>query len=74
MLLLPKEANTTSIQLHGFSNASELAYAGAVYLWVEDLNNDVHISLVMAKTRVAPIKRLIIRHLELCEATCKGLA
>ena len=65
----PKEANATSIQLHGFSDASELAYAGAVCLRVKDLNNDVRISLVMAKTRVAPNKRLTIPRLELCGAT-----
>ena len=65
----PKEANTTFIQLHGFSEASELAYAGAMYLQVEDSNNDMHISLVMAKTRVAPIKHLTIPRLELCGAT-----
>ena len=64
----PKEANTTSIQLHGFSDASELVYAGAVYLRVNDSNYDVHISLAMAKTRVAPIKRLTIPRLELCGA------
>ena len=65
----PKEANTTSIQLHGFSDASELAYAGEVYLRIKDSNNDVHLGLVMAKTRVAPIKSLTIPHLELCGAT-----
>ena len=65
----PKEANTTSTQLHGFSDASELAFAGTVYLQVEDSNNDVHISLVMDQTRVVPTTHLTIPRLELCGAT-----
>ena len=57
-----------SIQLHGFCDASEVAYAGVVYLRAIDSRNQVHISLVIAKTRVAPIKRLTIPRLELCSA------
>ena len=60
----PKEANTISIQLHGFSDTSELAYAETVYLRVEKSNNNVHTSLVMAKTRVALIKCLTIPRLQ----------
>ena len=56
------------MQLHGFSDASELAYAGVVYLWMVHANGDVHTSLVMSKTKVAPIKRLTIPQLELCGA------
>ena len=52
-----------SIQLHEFYYASEVAYAGVVYPRAINSNNDVHISLVMAKTKVAPIKRLSIPHL-----------
>ena len=64
----PKTAQITSFQLHGFCDASELAYAGVVYLRMTDLNENVHISLVAAKTKVAPIKRLTIPRLELCGA------
>ena len=64
----PKESRIVSKQLHGFSDASEAAYAGVVYLRMIDSDSVVHISLVMAKTRVAPIKRLTIPRLELCGA------
>ena len=57
-----------SIQLHGFSDASEDAYAGVIYLRLTDSDGNVHISLVTAKTKVAPIKRLTIPRLELCGA------
>ena len=62
---LPNEVKIVSIQLHGFRDASEAAYAGVVYLKAVDDNGHIHVSLVMAKTKVAPIKRLTIPRLEL---------
>ena len=64
----PKEANIVNTQLHGFSDASEDAYAGVVYLKGIDDHGNIHVSLVVAKTKVAPIKRLTILCLELCGA------
>ena len=64
----PKESIITSLQLHGFSDASERAYSGVVYLRMVDSSGTVHTSLVMSKTRVAPIKRQTIPRLELCRA------
>ena len=61
----PKRACIVSTQLHGFSDASERAYSGVVYLRMEDTNGIVYNSLVPSKTRVAPIKRLTIPRLEL---------
>ena len=61
----PKEVAITSTQLHGFSDASEKAYSGVVYLRMEDSTGAVHTSLIASKTRVAPIKRLTIPRLEL---------
>lgn len=51
----------TSIQLHGFSDASKQAYAAAVYR--------LAVRLVSSKTRVAPLKRQSIPRLELLGAT-----
>ena len=64
----PKGVTIESTQLHGFCDASEDAYAGVIYLRLTDLDGNVHVSLVIAKTKVAPIKRLTIPRLELCGA------
>ena len=64
----PKNIQITNIQLHGFSDASEDAYAAAVYIRVQDKSDTAHVSLVFSKTKVAPIKRLTIPRLELCGA------
>ena len=64
----PKDAVVDSMQLHGFSDASEAAYAGVVYLRITDTSGTVHVSLVMSKTKVAPIKRITIPRLELLGA------
>ena len=64
----PKDAHISTMQLHGFSDASESAYAGVVYLRMVDTEGRVHVPLVMSKTKVAPFKRLTIPRLELCGA------
>ena len=64
----PKEAEIVSIQLHGFSDASQSVYTAVVYLRMTDSKGEVHVSLVASKTKVAPIKRLTIPRLELCGA------
>ncbi len=57
-----------SMQLHGFSDASEEAYGGVVYLRMIDSTGAAHTSLVISKTKVSPIKRVSIPRLELCGA------
>ena len=64
----PVESHIGSLQIHGFSDASESAYAGVVYLRMLEADGTVHVSLVIAKTKVAPLKRLTIPRLELCGA------
>ena len=61
----PGEANVVCTQLHGFSDASEKAYSGVVYLRMEDSNGRLYTSLVMSKTCVAPIRRITVPRLEL---------
>ena len=55
-----KDVKITSVKLHGFSDASEYAYAGVVYLRMVDSIGGIHTTLVMSKTKVVPIKRLTI--------------
>ena len=64
----PKDIDINDVQLHGFCNTSEVEYSGVVYLRPMDDRNNIHVALVMAKTKVAPIKRLSIPRLELCGA------
>lgn len=55
--------------LHGFCDASERGYAAAVYLRTSDSEGRVQVILLLAKSKVAPIKtRLTIPKLELCGA------
>ena len=61
----PKEAVIVSTQLLGFSDASEKAYSGIVYLRIEDSSGIIYISLVASKICVAPIKQVTIPRLEL---------
>ena len=55
-------------QLHVFSDASEKAHAAVVYLRTEDADQIIRVSLLAAKTRVAPVKQLSMPRLELCAA------
>lgn len=55
-------------QLHGFSDASSVAYGAAIYLRTVDTNNIVHVHLIASKSKVAPSKPLTIPRLELCGA------
>lgn len=64
----PRDTRRDQTQLHGFCDASEDAFAAVVYLRTVDDNGSAHVSLVISKTRVAPLKRLTIPRLELCGA------
>ncbi|XP_055623063.1 uncharacterized protein LOC129766521 [Toxorhynchites rutilus septentrionalis] len=60
-----KLSNPSKIELHVFMDASEDAFAAAAaYIRVE-CNQEVDISLITAKTRVAPTKGMTIPRLEL---------
>lgn len=57
-----------SVELHGFSDASNVAYAAVVYIRIIDQDEKIHVHLITSKTRVAPIKQVSIPRLELCGA------
>ena len=54
--------------LHVFSDASEKGYGACAYVVGKDVNNSVHVSLVMGKSRVAPSKIQTLPRLELTAA------
>ena len=56
------------MELHAFGDASEVAYASAVYLRVVCEDGKVYTSLVMSKTRVAPVRKITLPRLELMAA------
>ena len=54
--------------MHGFSNALEKAYSAVVYVRSTYEHYQPLVTLVSAKTKVAPLKTLSIPRLELCGA------
>ena len=59
-----KKEKAKEIELHGFCDSSQTSYAAAVYAKYES-EGTTKVSLVMSKTRVAPISKLSIPRLEL---------
>ncbi|GFX66313.1 uncharacterized protein TNCV_342871 [Trichonephila clavipes] len=56
-----------TIELHGFADASSLAYAAAIYCR-QNHNGKIKVQLLVSKTKVAPVKQVYIPRLELCGA------
>ncbi|XP_037774954.1 uncharacterized protein LOC119571970 [Penaeus monodon] len=57
-----------SVQLHHFCDASTKAFAAASYLRIQDVSGITHCALMLARTRLAPIKTTTIPRLELSAA------
>jgi len=69
---LDTRSTSSRLQLHGFSDASHEAVAAVIYARVHDDDNDrggcAKVSLLAAKSRVAPLKKQTIPCLELSAA------
>ncbi|XP_029154848.1 uncharacterized protein LOC114929767 [Nylanderia fulva] len=57
----------SQLQLHGFADASERGYAAVVYIR-NAATEKTSINLLMAKSKVAPVKQVSLPRLELCAA------
>ena len=58
----------SKVELHAFGDASEVAYAAAIYLRFVPEEGRASTSLVMSKTRVAPVRKITLPRLELMAA------
>nr|XP_012153201.1 PREDICTED: uncharacterized protein LOC105664204 [Megachile rotundata] len=61
-------SNILHYSLHGFSDASSHAYAAVVYCRIIATDGSVLVTVLMAKSKVAPLKTLSIPRLELLAA------
>ena len=67
-MLVESVQTVKEIQLHGFSDASQVAYGAVIYATHLHFNATVTTVLLSAKTRVTPVKEQTIPRLELCGA------
>ncbi|KRX86736.1 hypothetical protein T4E_475 [Trichinella pseudospiralis] len=73
-IVLPREylpyspMEASRLELHGFGDASEAAYAAVVYLRATQSTGVTRVSFVPAKSEVAPLKKLSVPRLELSAA------
>ncbi|UYV63216.1 hypothetical protein LAZ67_2003464 [Cordylochernes scorpioides] len=71
-LMIPRyiinDQTSRNIQFHGFGDASRLAYSAVCYLRSETSDGRVEISLLAAKSRIAPCKNCTLPKVELCTA------
>ncbi|XP_025997293.2 uncharacterized protein LOC113005679 [Solenopsis invicta] len=63
-----KGADTVMCEVHGFSDASQKAYAAAVYIRLASLSGERSSMLFLSKSKVAPIKPWSVPRLELAAA------
>ncbi|XP_076055279.1 uncharacterized protein LOC143033676 [Oratosquilla oratoria] len=61
-------SSLVGLEVHAFSDASEKGYGSCVYLRIPKSDKEFHVSFVMARTKVAPIKRVTLPRLELLGA------
>ncbi|GBM35743.1 hypothetical protein AVEN_108945-1 [Araneus ventricosus] len=64
----PASSGQHGISVHAFCDASQFAYAAAVFIRIE-CADVVQVNLLAAKSRVAPVKTITIPRLELLAAT-----
>jgi hypothetical protein len=61
--LVISEETLEKLEIHGFSDASEVAYGACVYLRFTDVQGKITTRLICSKLRVASLKRLSLPRL-----------
>ncbi|XP_014675866.1 PREDICTED: uncharacterized protein LOC106815855 [Priapulus caudatus] len=61
-------SSLTNLEVHAFGDASEIGYGACVYLRIPSVKGIYQTSLVVAKAKVAPLKRVSLPRLELLAA------
>ncbi|XP_065089398.1 uncharacterized protein LOC135710677 [Ochlerotatus camptorhynchus] len=56
----------TAVEMHCFSDASERAYGGCIYLRSQDSSGAIKVRLLSSRSKVAPLRCQSIPRLELC--------
>ena len=69
----PEFGKATCVELHHFSDASQVGYGQCSYLRLRNEEGRTHCALVMAKARVAPLKPVTIPRLELQAAVLSSI-
>lgn len=64
----PDFGQPTHGQLHHFSDASENGYGTVTYLRMQNNSHSIHVSFMLGKARVVPLKHVTIPRLELTAA------
>ncbi|XP_018368805.1 PREDICTED: uncharacterized protein LOC108764898 [Trachymyrmex cornetzi] len=60
--------NAIKVEMHGFCDASQVAYGACIYLCSIDTTEKRTVRLLTSKSRIAPMKIISIPRLELCSA------
>ncbi|XP_071650743.1 uncharacterized protein [Temnothorax longispinosus] len=66
--LVSTGSEKSKVKIHGFADASERAYAAVIYIRTMDGPEDIKVSLLMAKSKVAPTRPVTLPRLELSAA------
>ena len=66
--VIPEEFVDGLIELHHFCDASEVGYGACTYVRAINRLGQIHVSLLIRKNRLAPVKPVTIPRLELLSA------